>query len=258
MSSDRAPFAIESCLCRMVWLIGLAFASMSAACAAASQAPPATTTIPPVMIQCYNLGSLLYTPVAQVRWLDLQVESLSHTSAGQQPHKLSDLIDIASHTRDYERDYLVRADALLAIIGAPQVIRGPFDKAATEFQQPAPGSQSDPLQSIGSIIAEADTGFPHDWSSLLAWLKIARGADAVWAFHLGSLSASLKAAAGYGDPRVALLDTVPALTGTEPVSTPASVHTALVRLIADIAQTQLISLDLLRQTSQSLDQSFEK
>lgn len=240
----------------------------------------ATTTVPapstpstnrpaapsPAMVQAFQLGYDVYLPVAQMQFFDHEVQTLSGiTSDAEARAKVADLNKLADRTRLIEQISMKQTVDLMKQMSVPATVRAPYEQAAAKLAQPLPIAKdarnlvkSDPASAhILSTMEEADALIPSDTTELTTWVKIARGPDADWSFHVGSLEASLAAASDNSAPAVALLSTIPALVTKTPVTAPDGARDTMMDLAHDIYLKQDITQPMLADAARALHKAFE-
>lgn len=218
------------------------------------------------MTQSYQLGYDIYLPIAQIQYFDHEVQDLTNsTSDAETNTKLATLDKLAARTRLIEQLSITQAADLMLKMGVPKKQREPYQQAAAALTKPLAIAEDakkdkklDPASArILSTMEEADQLIPHDVSVLITWLKVAKGSDADWSFHVGTLEASLAVASDNNAPAVALLDTLPALVAKTPAAAPGGAKDAMLALGHDIEKKQDITQPMLADAARALHKAFE-
>lgn len=146
----------------------------------------------------YDLGRLMQEPVISVLYLDAKLKDLANykSDADASAAIVADA-KIADTTRTSEAVAYGDAAKLLTRMSAPPGVIAACKSAQQtvtgelQVTSDAAKAASDPVtKRIIATLDEADAIRP-DNSNLLPWLKLSRGADALWAFHLGQFAVGL-------------------------------------------------------------------
>lgn len=233
---------------------------------AGAQQTAQQAAVSPAMQQAFRLGYDIYLPIAQMQYLSHQVLLINNTTSdAEQKQSIADLDKLAARSRLVEQLSTQQTADLMRKMGVPDTIRAPYVRAAAEFAEPLPIAsdakglaKSDPESArVLSTMEEADQFIPSDSTALASWLKIARGNDTDWAFHVGALEASLAVASDNDAPAIALLPTIPPLVAKAPASAPAGAKDAIMDLAHEIEQKQDITQAMLADAARALHRAFE-
>lgn len=198
---------------------------------AAPSAPGDTVQVAaPRLALSFQLGIDLYQPGASI----LKLDELIKSSGAPLPS----LARMADSTRSENAASFHDAERILKALGAPPNVIRPYQDAADAFARPLTISESakqqvpnDALgQDVWSVLDEADQSMPQDGGATSAWLKLAHGRDALWAFHLGNLVAVARAGIPGKHPDLPLVSGAEGLAKAAPTGTPASLIAALTSL----------------------------
>lgn len=268
---DICPFIRRACSLALFFSLVCTGGQAFAASSTTAPAPPTpsaaeqTAAPSPAMVQAFQLGYDVYLPVAQMQYFDHEVQTLSGiTSDVQARARVADLAKLADRTRLIEQLSVTQTVDLMKQMSVPPSVLAPYEQAAAKLAQPLPMAKdarelekSDPASAhVLSTMEEADSLIPSDTTALTTWVKIARGSDADWSFHVGTLEASLACASDNDEPAIALLSTVPALIVKTPMTAPSGARDTMMDLVHDISVKQDITQPMLAGAARALHKAF--
>lgn len=229
----RPRHKLPSCVVRgWGWVLLLIFSLP----AYAAETPPAR--VPASQAQAFQLGCSLGLPGARARVFVEAVKSLQRLSDDEAGPRIKELAEQARSLRREEGRALVAASGLLRQMAAPAALRAGPEASVKTLDAPLVLSKEQRALArtdadTASILATMDEAeaVKKDADStvgtLTGWLTLTRGADAVWAADVGTLTAQVFVARLAPDrPQFALSAAAP-LVRRAPSATPPAVKDAL-------------------------------
>ena len=207
------------------------------------------------LVQSYLLGLEDYTAPASIEKLDAVIKANRST--------VSQLSALADQTRSSELTGYRIALIQLHSMGAPTPVLALYTPALAALVVPVMVTESariqfpqdNSAQEIWSTLDEAERIAPAENGTLTSWLKLSRGRDALWAYHIGNLDAVLRANI-LGDPsRLPLIHGSGALAESAPIGCPKPLIDALNHL-ADQANENKVSASTLAALDVSIQDVF--
>ncbi len=172
------------------------------------------------LVQAYLLGLEDYTAPASIEKLDAVIKANRST--------VPQLGLMASETRLSELAGYRAALTQLHSMGAPAPVLSLYTPALAALVVPVMVTESariqfpqdNSAQEISSTLDEAEQIAPADSGTLTSWLKLSRGRDALWAYHIGNLDAVLRAGIPGELSQLPLIHGSAALAESAPIGCP--------------------------------------
>ena len=179
------------------------------------------------LVQAYLLGLEDYTAPASIEKLDAVIKANRST--------VPQLGLMASQARSRELAGYRAALTQLHSMGAPVPVLSLYTPALAALVVPVMVTenariqfpQDSSAQEVSSTLDEAEQIAPADSGTLTSWLKLSRGRDALWAYHIGNLDAVLRAGIPGDLSRLPLIHGSAALAQSAPVGCPKPLIDAL-------------------------------
>ncbi len=207
------------------------------------------------LVQSYLLGLEDYTAPASIEKLDADIKANRFT--------VPQLNGQADQARSTELAGYRSALTQLHSMGAPKPVLALYTPALAALVVPVMVTESarfqfpqdNAAQQISSTLDEAERVAPADNGTLTSWIKLSRGRDALWAYHIGNLDAVLRASIPGNLSQLPLIHGSGALAESAPAGCPKPLIDALTHL-ADQANENKVNADTLSALDAAIQNVF--